>query len=143
MYSWAWGLPLSVVCISKEILLSSFLLNFSFASFQLEIASELEMEACVHLPSQGRDASGLEPRRSYASCHGLCGFICATIPLCLERLVSLVSSSPSDSSTLSASSSAGLSEPSGEGFDGDIPCRTECSRVSHSLYIVQLYICSI
>lgn len=33
----------------------------------------------------------------------------------------------------STSSSVRFSEPRGKGFDGDIPCRTEYSRVAHSL----------
>ena len=44
---------------------------------------------------------------------------------------------PSGSYTLSTSSSSGLPELYGERFDGDIPFRTECSKVSHSLHIVQ------
>jgi len=41
--------------------------------------------------------------------------------------------------TLSASSSL---SPEGERLDGDDPFRTECSKVSHSLCIVQLWVCS-
>ena len=54
--------------------------------------------------------------------------------LCLEGLVFLVSSIPSGSYTLTASSSTEFPEPSGGGFDLDIPFRTEYSKVSHSLH---------
>ena len=44
----------------------------------------------------------------------------------------------SDSFTLSASFTKEFLEPQGEEFDDDIPFRAECSKISHSLYIVQL-----
>ena len=48
----------------------------------------------------------------------------------------------SDSCALSAPSSSEFPEHWGEGFDGDIPFRTECFKVSHTLYNVCLCICS-
>lgn len=53
---------------------------------------------------------------------------------CLEGLQSLVFSVPCDFETLSVSSSAEFPELRGERFDGDICLRTECSKVSYSLY---------
>lgn len=64
--------------------------------------------------------------------YGLCS-------CCLVGLVFLVSSIPSDSYTLPASSSMRFPEFWGEGFDGDLPFRTERSKVSHSLCNVCLW----
>lgn len=49
----------------------------------------------------------------------------------LDGLVSSLSSIPSGSYVLCASSSTKSSEPRGQGFGGDNPFRVECSRVSH------------
>jgi len=54
----------------------------------------------------------------------------------LGRSCFLVSSVPMGSYSLLASYSMEFSEPQGEGFDGDLPFRTKCSKVSHSLHIV-------
>jgi hypothetical protein len=59
--------------------------------------------------------------------------MCAS-PAVSDSLVCLVSSTLS-SSMISSSSSTEFSEPLGEGFDTEIPFRTECSKVSHSLHI--------
>jgi hypothetical protein len=56
----------------------------------------------------------------------------------LEFLVFLVFFIPSGSDTLSAASSAWFPEPQEKGFDGDIPFRVECSKVSHSLHNICL-----
>ena len=53
-------------------------------------------------------------------------------PIDLEGLVFLVSSIPLGFYALSTSSSAGFYERLGKGFDGEVPFRTECFKVSHS-----------
>lgn len=50
----------------------------------------------------------------------------------IESFVFLMSFIPSGSYTLSASSSTGLPEPCGGGFDENIPVRAESSKVSQS-----------
>lgn len=67
----------------------------------------------------------------------LCEFLRTPILLCLEYTVPLLSSIPSGSHNLSASSS---SEPWGEEFDEDILSRTGWSKTFHSLYIAQLWV---
>ena len=59
-------------------------------------------------------------------------------------VVALVSFIPSGSASLTASSVAGFPETCWEGFDGDIPFRTEFSKVSCSLHglAVRLCVCS-
>ena len=51
-------------------------------------------------------------------------------------------STPSGSYKLSTLTSARFSEPEREGFDGDIPFRAECSKVSHSLLWVSMLLSS-
>lgn len=48
---------------------------------------------------------------------------------------------PSDSYNLSASVSFSIEHPElwGEGFDEDITFMTECSKISYSLHIIQLW----
>lgn len=58
--------------------------------------------------------------------------------LYLEGISYLVISISTGSHNNFVSSSAKPSEPSGERFDGGLPFRTECAKVSHSLNIVQL-----
>ena len=86
-----------------------------------------------------RTPSVADTWRPCACCLSLCKLICALV-LCLEGLVSLVAFIPSGSYTLSACSSSGFPDPWGEAFDGDIPFRTECSKVSRSLHIVCLWL---
>lgn len=57
-----------------------------------------------------------------------------------EGLVFWVFSIPSRSYTASASSFSGFPELRGVGFDGDIPFRTVCSKISHPLHNVQLWV---
>lgn len=59
-------------------------------------------------------------------------FRCGLVLLRLEGLVSLVSSIPCGSYTLSTSFFAGFPELCGEMLDEEIPFRTVCSQVSHS-----------
>lgn len=79
--------------------------------------------------------SALNPCRSYAHCHSLCGFMCALVLLGLED-----SASCSHPSPLAPLPNCFLS-PVGKGLDKDIPFRTESSRVSNSLHIVQSLVC--
>ena len=58
----------------------------------------------------------------------VCESICGSALLCLEGLISLLSSFASGSYNLCASFPAGFSDLQGGEFDGDIPFRIECSR---------------
>lgn len=109
-YCWARELPLNLVCIPTETLLEN--TNFSFMNgYQLEIDSGLKMEICVYYPSQPWGAAGAW----VAYCHHLCDSLCVTallsILVCLEGLVSLVSTIPTGSHNLSASTSSEFPEP--------------------------------
>ena len=66
-----------------------------------------------------------------AHCQSLWIHLC--VSSVFRRPCFLVSSIPSGSYNLSTSSSPGFPELWWEGFDGDIPFRTECSKVSHCL----------
>lgn len=78
--------------------------------------------------------------QSRACCLSLCKFICVPILLCLDSLESLESSILSGLYFLSSSSSIGFPEPWGERFDGDSPFRDQCSKVSHALHNVCLWV---
>lgn len=78
--------------------------------------------------------SGADPYRPFACCHSHCEFIRSSFLLCLGGLISLVSSI-SPALSLPVSSSSGLPEPLGEGFDEEIPFRSECVKVSHALHV--------
>lgn len=64
--------------------------------------------------------------------------ICLLVLLYLEGIIYLVTSIPTGSHNNFVSSSTKFSEPSGERFDGGLPFRSECAKVSHSLNIAQL-----
>ena len=64
----------------------------------------------------------------------VCESICGSALLCLEGLISLLSSFYSGTYHLCASSPAEFPDPRGGEFDGDIPFRIECSKVSHSAH---------
>lgn len=71
--------------------------------------------------------------------HNLCEFILVSIWLCLDNTLSLESSITPGSSKALTSFFIKVSEPVGEEFDKDIPCRVECSKVSYSLHIEYLW----
>lgn len=101
--------------------------KFSFGSgYQLDIASGLWTRACVCSFFGSSPSTDADPGSSWHS-------------LDLGGLLFLVSSTPLGFYTLSASSSMGFFETQGEGFDGDIPFRTECFKVSYSLHHVWLW----
>lgn len=90
IYYWTWSLPSSLINIpSKTPLKKTY---FSSASkCQLEIASCLRVEECVHIPPQHWNPIWLELCMFFACCHSLCELIFAlvllrlqgTVPLCL------------------------------------------------------------
>ena len=68
---------------------------------------------------------GLNLFRPCVFCHSLDEFICASVLLYIEGLVSLMLSITSGSHCLSASSSAQLLDPQGKVFDKDLPLRND------------------
>lgn len=70
---------------------------------------------------------GCSSHRSCGCCHSL---------LCLEDVVSLISSTTPSIYNFSTSSSAQLPEPWGEEFGKDVLFRTECSEVSYSIVFI-------
>lgn len=64
-----------------------------------------------------------------------------SVVLCLESIISLVSSILTDSYNLSASCSAGFSEPKGRKFIGDSSFRIECSKTSLSVHCSFVCVC--
>lgn len=85
IYCWASSLPLTVVCFPNETSFEKLNLNIT----QLKIASVLEMGMCpLFLSALGPCTN---PCMSCASCLSLQQFICMKV-LCLEKLVSLISS---------------------------------------------------
>jgi hypothetical protein len=88
-YSWAWSLPLSVFCLPRETPLER--TNFSsVCSCPWATDSGLGIRMPVY-SSQRLDHTWL------------CEFRCMSVLLCLEGLLSLLSSIPVGSNTLSAS----------------------------------------
>lgn len=53
--------------------------------YQLDTASGLEMEVCIHFPSQHWAPSGLHSCRQCACCHGFCELICLSVLSCWFR----------------------------------------------------------
>ena len=106
--------------------------NFAFASrYQLQITFRSSMRAYVHLA-----LSVLGPHVVWTCAGHVCvatvsEFICASVLLCLEDIVSLESSGSYSLSISSSTRHLTLD---------DIPFRTECSNVSQSLHIVQLWV---
>lgn len=96
IYSWVWGLSLSIVNISTETLMETS--KFSFASHcQLEIASCLGVGDQAHFPLRTGILHGLNLCSPCPCCHRLCESIYLSVLLCLEGSVSLVSLIPSGS----------------------------------------------
>lgn len=93
----------------------------SSSSYQVHIATGLRMAGMYLLFLSIRSPSGADSLRPHLCCLCLRGFLCTLGLLCLKGLVSLVSSIPSGTKALSASSSEEFPEPWGEGFDRDIP----------------------
>lgn len=84
---------------------------------------------------------GLALCRPCACGHCLCEFIYVLVVLCLEGMISLVSSILTGSYNLSVSSSAGFSEPRGRTFIGDSSFRIECCKASHSVHCSFVRLC--
>lgn len=77
---------------------------------------------CPLPPLNAGTPLGLNLCRSYVCCYSLCEFVCASVLFCLEDGVSLLSPTTSIFYSLCA-----------------IPFRDEGPKVSHSLYIVNLF----
>ena len=84
----------------------------------------------------------LDMCRPFASCRCLCEFL--PFLLYLKGFVSLESSVPTASYDMFESSFGKFPEPEGEWFDGDIPFRTGCFKISSlcTCPVVDLCICS-
>lgn len=102
IYCYVWGLPLRVDYIPSETPLEKNILSFA-SDYSLEINSDLGTGTCAPSPLSTGTLSGAEPCKSCACCHSLSELICALDVLCLEGLLSLISSIPSGSCTLSPS----------------------------------------
>lgn len=139
---WAEVLPLSVVYIPTGDPVEK--TTFSLAiSCQLEMASWLGMEILfpfflpVLITSLAWRCAGPIHVATSLWVHSYCQ-LCQFY--CVWKTVSLVSSALSGSCNLSASSFTYACQPWDEGLGEDIPLGTGCSKVSHSLYIVQLWL---
>lgn len=95
------GLPLSVVFLSRETPLEKAIFSF-VSSCQLEIASGYVVGLVFTSLGDGT-ASDLYLCRPLVLCQSLFVFIHASVLLCLEGLISLVSSIPTGSYNLFAS----------------------------------------
>lgn len=131
IYCWTWGLPVHVVCLPNETLLQK--AKYSFVSgYQLEIASDLGM-GYVFLSSFSPETPiWLRP-----------------VSLWLHMCISLLSRRSCFLGVfhlhwlLQSFSLLFCRVPRhmrGWEFDGRIPQRTDCSKISHSLHIVQLWV---
>ena len=135
--------PLRIVCFpqwnsfgEKDIIICK-LLSIGYSFFRV----------CFFFffPFSSRNPTGEDPDpgRPCVCCPSLWGWVhlfCWFTGPChvnLQVLVCLVSSIPSVSYTLSASSSVGFPDPWGEQFDGDIFFRPECFKVSlvHNVWL--------
>ena len=120
------------VCIPSEAFLDK--ISFSLASsYQLKLVSGLGVGTCVHFSDLAPHL--LETHAIPLDAATVPEFMPISILLCLGCFVSLMRSFPSDSQNHSASCTTKFS---GEGSDGGILFRTECSKVSHSLHMIQL-----
>jgi hypothetical protein len=102
---------LVVICVPSETWLDWTNLSF-VSSYQLEIASGLEGELVVLLPSQGWDPVGLDLSVQDLCFLRLCQSLCASL-LSLEGLLSFMLPISPSSYNLSSSSSTGFPEPRG------------------------------
>ena len=110
VYYQAWGLAFKMVCKLSEVPLEK--INFSFViGNQLDMVSQLEMWfVFISLLSAGTHQA-LTCAGSMHAVTSLGEFICASVLLCSESLVSLLFSIPSGTYNFSISSSAGFPEP--------------------------------
>lgn len=98
---------LGYLLLRVEPALKCALYTHSFLSkYQLEIPSGLGMGACVIFPSKHWNPIRLRLPQALCVLPTFCEFLCALVLLCLEGLVSLMSSISSGSYNLFASSSA-------------------------------------
>lgn len=98
IYYWARGLSLGVACIPCETLLEKS--NFSFTRCcQLKMASGLGMGVCIHLffPALGPPPVLDGPVHAAS----VSGFVCVSVLLCLEGLISVEPSITTDLYNLS------------------------------------------
>lgn len=130
VYCWAWGMSLSMIYISSEISLEK-TSSFFESSWQLEKTFRLGMWAHVHFPFS---VLGLHLDKTvqalYMMPHSLWVHMCVNPDVLGRQFLWLLQYSyvlfciPP--------------EPWEEEINGNIPFRTECFKVSHSLPIVQL-----
>lgn len=89
------------------------------SSCQLKIGSGFQVGAVSIFHLTARIPNGLDLCKPCVHCPSLFKFSCALVPLCLGSTVSSVSSIPTGSHNLPASSSTEFPEPQGEGPNGD------------------------
>jgi hypothetical protein len=108
----------------------------------LSLASGCHLQSASWLGMRAHVSFYLLPPRHHLAwpcmcCHSFYEFICAPVLLCLKHVASLVSSSLSGLRIFLPPLLHSSLSPVGRGFDEDITLCTECSKVSHSLHIVQ------
>lgn len=123
------------------------IVKFSFvSSYQLEIPSKLSLGMYVGLCPCWLSAQGRHHCHTLQALRSLSQSLssCAHFSWFYMAFFSLVFSIPSKSSNLSISSSAWVHGPGRERFDGDIPFRTKCYKVSDSIlhsFWVSVFFC--
>lgn len=124
---WTWILPLSAVYIPREppIEKTKFYVE---SGCHLEIIFWLWTGSHTHFPSHNSNLC-----RPCACCYKF-QYICTSVMMCLEDAVSFVSS------RTWLLQSFHLSDSWREWCSEDIPSRVECSKASHSLNIVHLWL---
>jgi hypothetical protein len=136
-FVWVWSLSLSVVCIPSETLLEKKIASIS--SYQLDIASGLGMGVFVYFPFQHWDSIWFRPVQT------LCMLPQSLwVHMCISPTVSRWPCFLSVFHPHWLLQPLYLSHtvPESWVFDGDIPYRAECSKVSHSLLWVSMLLSS-
>ena len=135
---WAWSLPLSVGGMLSETPMET--ANFSFTNYYLLTISSGSGRKLVSTSTQCWSPIWLRPVQALCTLPQSPWLHLYVSPVLARRSCLLGVLHPTGSYTISTSSSSGFFELSGERFVGDIPFRTECSKVSHSPRIVQLQV---
>ena len=106
------------------------------SKYQMQLLFWLGIEVyLLPLPST-RILSGLNLWQSHTCCRSQYEFICASLLRYLEEAISLESVTRLELGCFHLFFHV---DPWPlQGFDANIPCRTECSKVSYSLHLVQL-----
>lgn len=139
IYCWQWALLLGMVCFPNDTPSES--TNFSFArGYPCRQLLCQGWGPVPPIPSSYRTPSSADSYKLCSFFFILCEFICATVLLFLESLALLVTSILNGLWNFSAPSSKKFPQLQIEKFEGDISFRTGCFKISHTLYIVQLWV---